>query len=126
MGSSARIWQVESEGGPAWKEPAGPKVDDDFPEDWLDEHGKLDLDKDWQLIGQVLEQLSIKVPWDEDDALEPKGVQALATKLKKYDWLAVKTAGVEVEDELEDRWLEFRHLVIDAARACNGLEWEID
>ena len=109
-----------------WKEPPGPKVDNAFPEAWLNEHGKLDLDQAWQAVSNILEQLSIAFSWVEENELEPQKVQALASKLKKYDWRAVKAAGVEIDDEMKDAWLMFRHLVIDAARACNALEWEID
>lgn len=128
MGLCATLWQIDGESGPAWKEPkAGAEVPDDFPEDLLDENGSLALEQDWAAIEGVLDQLDIAAPWkDGEEELEAAAVQRLATKLKPLDWDALLAKGVEASDEVREVYETFRHFVVDAARAGNGLGWEID
>jgi len=130
MGITARLWQVDAGGGRAWKEPAGPAVPEDFPAEFLDDHGGLDLDQGWQAIDSLLDQRSIAAPWSAgDDELEADEVQQLATKLKPLDWASLRARGVELPEDEEparEMWMLFRHFVVDAARGCNAIAWELD
>lgn len=133
MSTSAILWQVDPGSAAAWKEPPGePK---EFDEELLDENGKLQLDGDWVDIEAVLEQLGLKAPWaNEDDRGDPAAVQRLATRLVPLSWEGAIARGLEVAalphgmdaEVIAEAWERFRMFVIDAARAANGLEWEID
>jgi hypothetical protein len=122
-----RFKQLEGE-GEVWKEPPGPEVADLEGAEFEDAM-TLEVGDGLPLLDAVFEHLGMAVPWNEDSELDVKATQRLATKLKPLDWAAVAKKGVELGDdeaagaELWERWRAF---VVDAARSCNGLVFELD
>ncbi|MFT3708784.1 MAG: hypothetical protein QM817_14135 [Archangium sp.] len=124
----ARFKQLEGESGAVWKEPPGPDVADLEGEEFEDAH-MLSFEDELDLLEACLERLGFKVPWHEYGDSDVTAVQKLASRLKPIDWDVALKKGVEMGDDEElagEVWEKFRAFVIDAARSCNAIEWEVD
>jgi hypothetical protein len=122
-----RFKQVEGE-GEVWKEPAGPEIADLEGEEFEDTMA-LDLGDELNVVATVFETLGLNIPWAESEDLDVRGTQKLATKLKPLDWAAVQKKGVDLGEDAElaeESWERFRAFVVDAARSCNGIEWQLE
>lgn len=125
----SRFKQLEGESGAVWKEPPGPEVPDLEGEEFEDTM-VLDVADSLPLLETVFEALNIAVPWhEENEHLDVRSTQKLASRLKPLDWEAVAAKGVTLGGHEEDGgelWERFRAFVVDAARSCNAIEWELD